>query len=172
MTVKKEDYSVKNVKTFQGMEGEGFNASLYRKNKKVAFVIDEGSGGDFLYEWNDRNKEEVDIHVITRQGEKHTFKGTPEEKKFYELVETFPSETIDLGGKDHEMKVSVDMFVGELIDKYEFQKLTKKNYLFQIGDDIGTDNYQVIKKKPGITKERVEQYIKQKYPKKKYKLLG
>lgn len=43
-------YTVKGIKTFRGMEGQGFNATLYRDGKKVGLVIDEGNGGSFLYE--------------------------------------------------------------------------------------------------------------------------
>ena len=33
------DYSVKNIKSFIGMEGYGFNANLYRGKKKIAFLF-------------------------------------------------------------------------------------------------------------------------------------
>ncbi len=49
--------SVKAVKSFRGMEGYGFNAKLMLDGKEVAFVIDEGNGGCFNYEWKDRNAE-------------------------------------------------------------------------------------------------------------------
>lgn len=42
-------YTVKNVKTFRGKERDGFNTDLYRDDKKVAFVINDGSGGRFAY---------------------------------------------------------------------------------------------------------------------------
>jgi thymidylate synthase len=52
------DYSVKNVKSFQGMEGYGFNANLYRGKKKIASVIDSGDGGQVMVYWDDRKTEE------------------------------------------------------------------------------------------------------------------
>jgi hypothetical protein len=44
-------YSVRNVKTFTGMEGPGFNATLCRDGKPVAMVIDDASGGCFDFQW-------------------------------------------------------------------------------------------------------------------------
>ena len=48
-------YTVKGIKSFQGNEGLGFNATLYRNGKKVAFVIDDANGGCFS--WHFANKE-------------------------------------------------------------------------------------------------------------------
>jgi hypothetical protein len=41
--------TVKGIKTFRGMEGSGFNATLYEDGKSLGMVIDEGCGGSFLY---------------------------------------------------------------------------------------------------------------------------
>lgn len=51
------DYSVKKVRTFEGREGLGYNADLYRGNKKIASVIDDAHGGDLMINWLDRNEE-------------------------------------------------------------------------------------------------------------------
>lgn len=41
--------TVKGIKSFRGMEGLGFNATLYRDGKKLGLVIDEGCGGSMLF---------------------------------------------------------------------------------------------------------------------------
>ena len=46
-------YTVKGVKSFRGMEGYGFNATLYNGSKRIAFVIDEGRGGGLLFRYFD-----------------------------------------------------------------------------------------------------------------------
>lgn len=46
-------YAVKGVKTFRGNEGYGFNATLYKDGKAIAFVIDDANGGCYSYEWKD-----------------------------------------------------------------------------------------------------------------------
>jgi len=41
--------TVKGIKSFRGMEGYGFNATLYRDGKKLGLVIDGGCGGSMLF---------------------------------------------------------------------------------------------------------------------------
>ena len=43
--------TIKKLKLFQGMEGEGFNLDLYLNGKKIAFVMDGGNGGVFNYDF-------------------------------------------------------------------------------------------------------------------------
>lgn len=62
---------VKNVKSFVGMEGHGFNCSLYIDGKKVAFVIDEANGGEFHYQWDgktprERSENEKAVQAVTQ----------------------------------------------------------------------------------------------------------
>jgi len=168
------EYVVKNVKTFIGMEGHGFNASLYRNGKKVAFVIDSAQGGCFDFQWTDWEEPKVDINIISYKGEPHTFQGTPEEKILTELVETLPkakSEVFPDGVKE-----TVDGFVAILIDQFERKKWLKRNlkkcFVFQVGNKIGSEEYLMFKKHPNLTKERVIKLIEKKYPNQKYKLLG
>lgn len=167
-------YTVKNVKTFMGTEGHGFNASLYRDEKKVAFVIDSANGGCYNFQWEDWKLPKVDIHITTSLGKPHTFKGTPEEKILYELIETLPKEKSECFPEG--LKADMDTFVAKLVDNFEFEqkmkRLCRKNYLFQIGEEIGSGEYQTFKKQPNITREWVEAYIKKTYPNQKYKLLG
>jgi hypothetical protein len=49
--------TVKGIKTFQGMEGSGFNATLYEDGVKLGMVIDEGCGGSYLYRLASHEKE-------------------------------------------------------------------------------------------------------------------
>lgn len=51
--LKLEDFGLRDFKTFRGMEGYGFNATLTLKNKPVAFLIDEGNGGELRIDWNE-----------------------------------------------------------------------------------------------------------------------
>jgi hypothetical protein len=43
--------TIKKLKLFQGMEGEGFNLDLCLDGKKIAFVMDGGNGGVFNYDF-------------------------------------------------------------------------------------------------------------------------
>jgi hypothetical protein len=52
------EYTIKNVKSFQGLEGHGFSCTLYRDGKKIGTVTDSAQGGmiDFFI-----TKEEQEI---------------------------------------------------------------------------------------------------------------
>jgi quinol monooxygenase YgiN len=61
-------YTVKNVKSFRGNEGYGFNATLYRGDKRVALVMDDANGGCYSYEWYgdaSARKAEADMFTAT-----------------------------------------------------------------------------------------------------------
>src|SRR5687768_17542817 len=69
-------YEAKGIKTFRGQEGEGYNASLYRDGKKVAFVIDDASGGMLDVEWLDRKEEQLlKDHCVTLPDQVCSFTG-------------------------------------------------------------------------------------------------
>jgi len=50
ITELKTKYSVKDILTFRGHEGIGYNASLYFGDKKIAFIINDASGGQSYIE--------------------------------------------------------------------------------------------------------------------------
>ena len=59
------DYSVKAIKSFQGREGYGFNANLYRGKKKVAFAMDSANGGEIDIDWvGDRKAIESEMKLL------------------------------------------------------------------------------------------------------------
>lgn len=62
---------LKAVKTFIGSDGYGLNANLYYKGKKVAFVLDEGNGGELMVYFADKDKQEKVLAVANRYYEKY-----------------------------------------------------------------------------------------------------
>lgn len=97
------NFEIKKLKSFTGREGYGFNADLYMDGKKVAFVIDEASGG--CYHWNYENREI--------------------EKTFCDYVKTLPnvpSEHFPNG-----LKMDEDSFISELVAKAEAAKKVKRD---------------------------------------------
>ncbi len=50
--LRKEDIMVRNVKTFTGHDGQGFNATLYVRGKRTADVVSLADGGEFEYTWH------------------------------------------------------------------------------------------------------------------------
>lgn len=116
MIENKLDYNVKGIKSFIGMEGSGFNATLYRGKKKVAFVIDSAQGGDYDYQWYDKAEEKI-LRDYCLSLSKHI-------------------------AYDMEMDEHPDSLIAELVDAYEnkkrFTRLCKTSTLFRIkGDEEG-----------------------------------
>lgn len=101
----KQLYSVKGVKTFRGHEGIGYNASLYKGKKKIAFVIDDASGGD-------SHIEEEDIEAVKELELACANVGL--------VPRSYP------GWKDWESKYDIREFIGDLVNDYEDKKRIKK----------------------------------------------
>lgn len=116
-------YTVKNVKFFRGMEGTGFNCTLYRDGKKVALVDDEANGGEYHFHWFDRAEEKIlDAHVKT----------LPPEPVENEMKKCFPKG----------MDITPDIFVSQLVSDFEmdskWKRACKKGLCFRLkGDSKG-----------------------------------
>jgi len=124
MNIEFGDYSVKKVKSFQGREGYGYNADLYWGTKKVASILDEGCGGEAWVYWDDIEEEKVDITRTDYKGEKHTYRGTPEEKILREHIETIPLQESEYS-KDG-FRVDLTCFLSALVGNYEEQRQLKR----------------------------------------------
>lgn len=141
-------WTIKGLKFFRGMEGDGFNATLYKDGKKVVFVIDEGNGGCFNYEDLDPNWG----------------------KTLDELVEavrtTIPDKTDDSGFNERK-SFDRDWLVGDMTSKWEFEQKMRRAVKSKLtfvapGDEDGTfrtlnapyderTKAHVLKKFPGAT---------------------
>jgi len=149
MSVKPEqfgDYSVKNVKSFQGREGYGFNCTLYRNGKKVGSCIDDASGGEmYPISW-ERN---VDAEA--------------EQKLLDEHITTIPKVKTD---RDIELTVNEGWFVTDLVTYFELQrdvrkmaKQCKTKTLFRTPEQ-NRGSYSII---PSPCDDRMREHIRKKY---------
>jgi hypothetical protein len=169
-------YEIKGVKTFRGMEGEGFNATLYREGKKVCFIIDEANGGCYNYCWFDYHIDSrVEVKGVHYLGEKYSYEGSPEEAKFHEFLMDLPWEKSEVSEKPY--PIDKDTFIARLIDGYErvkeFKKICNKGLCVQVGEDIGTDKYvsfpiQYAK----VSKAWVDEQLRKRYPNQKILILN
>ena len=132
-------YSVKKVKTFRGMEGHGYNADLYRDGKKIAFVMEEGCGGEPTFEWEDHSKPQVDINIIGHNDQPITYQGTPEEKLFVELAN---SQSYTFFG--HTGRKNGAILMDDILENFKLKKTCKTKTAFRLTTD-GEDSYHVIK---------------------------
>ena len=67
-------YSVRNVKTFTGMEGPGFNATLCRDGRPVASVLDEAQGASLRFDWKS-DAEETALRTLCSKVPPQDFEG-------------------------------------------------------------------------------------------------
>ena len=58
-------YTVKNIKSFQGREGYGFECSFYKDGKRIGTVTDTADGGMIDFYLDKGEKEILDTHCLT-----------------------------------------------------------------------------------------------------------
>lgn len=139
------DYSVRNVRTFNGMEGPGFNATLLRDGKPVAELIDDGCGGCVLFRWKDR----------------------AEEKLLNDHIKTLPPYEFPMVAKGEKFHVTADLFVGRLIDFWKFEKGMRRRCDSAIVFRLTTDDKGTARRwlpgRSGMTYSAAITYLKEKY---------
>jgi hypothetical protein len=158
------DYSVKNVKNFMGMDTYGFNCTLYRGKKKIAFCIDDGNGGEVNIDFGNPPKDLDD-----KAGwEKYRAERDYESKLLKDHLATLPKVQSKFGDKSMELTVDQGWFVTELVNQFEKAKEVRKvqrqcqdKTLFRTPDQ-GQGQYYILKTAWG---ERVKDHIHQKYGK-------
>lgn len=121
------NYTVRKVKSFRGMEGFGMNAELLKDGKPVAFVIDEGNGGEMNFEWYDHKAPRVEVNGIGFGGETIKFKGTPEEADLYAFCATIPPTPSEYEWNKGNMNYTTpDIYIEGLVAAVEEQQRLKK----------------------------------------------
>jgi hypothetical protein len=152
-------YSLKGVKTFRGMDGQGLNATLMRGDKKVAFILDEGCGGEMRFDFVDRlhgNSSEEDLWDAFIAAEKLKTDDT-------KLDEYGHTERFYFDGATW-----VNKKVDDLLNEKRFRKMCKTKTLFQVGDEIGSGQFMALKGVDLATR----QYIEKKYKGQKIRILN
>lgn len=122
-------YTIRNVKTFMGHEGPGYNIVLLRDGQKVAEVIHEGNGGEPYIYWQDIEAEQVKANVTNNKGEPLSFFSTPEGKIFYEFLETLPRQKATEEMKEYfpdGLKMDEDLYMWQLLEEHEQAKEVKR----------------------------------------------
>jgi len=94
-------YRVKGLKSFEGLDGIAWSATIHRDNVKIGRATDEGNGSGTHFEWNSA-KEKQALEAYVDKLPETEFNGEP-------------------------WKISVEGFVGGLADEYEAnQKFRRK----------------------------------------------
>ena len=147
-------YSVKNVKSFMGREGYGFECSLYRDGKKIGTVTDTANGGmtDFYLD-SKEEEDRLDAYCATLPARVSEI---PAEPPMRNQPYTGKMETITI-------EMSRDIFIAGLVDEYETNKKLKRycktQTLYRLHSDKD-DSHWVI----GIKyTEKVKQQLQDKH---------
>jgi hypothetical protein len=138
-------YEVRNIKNFMGTDYPGYNATLYRDDKKVAVVINDGGGGEDRFHWCDVMEPRVEVMAVGPVGYSRPVRCTPEEAL---LLIHIRNKTLDMKDGSEPVPMSCGMFVASLIDAYENAKRIKRacrnKTLFRLTGDA-TEAWRVIK---------------------------
>ena len=129
-------YSLRKVKTFEGRDGHGLNAELLRDGKPVAFILDEGCGGEMRFRWNDQlhgESKESDLWDAFIAGEKAKLDDTKKDE--YGITEAGYMEGA----------AWVNRKVDDLENDKRFRRMCKTKIVFQIGAKIGGPDFQTVK---------------------------
>ena len=140
--------TIKKLKLFQGMEGEGFNLDLYLDGYKIASVIDSAHGGSFEYD----------------------FVCEAAAKQLADIVNAMPPMPIlDQSWRDIYpdglIPVNIDMAVDELINDHQHQKkLTKmrKTHILFTTPECAEKDFVSVKQNGDI--EQYKKLILKKHP--------
>jgi hypothetical protein len=149
--------SVKGVKGFIGMEGRGFNATLYLNGKKVAFVIDSAQGGNIDYQWEGKTRDERDAN----------------ESLVKKFIDSLPSTALDADAPewkksmypDGMVKPDLDVVVCKLVDDVEnearLKRLKKTNVVF-VTPNLSAGQMMTMKHNGNV--EQAMEYLKKQHP--------
>lgn len=150
-------YTLRKVKTFRGMDGQGLNAELLRDGKPVAFILDEGRGGEMRFDFN---------------GQMH---GESAEEKLWDAFISEEKAKCDDVKKDEFGLTERGYFDGAswvngavdaMLNDKRFRRLCKTNIVFQVGAKIGSGDFQSVK---GLD---LRGHIEQKYAGQKLRILN
>lgn len=152
-------YWLKGVKTFRGRDGSGLNAVLMHDTKAVANVLDEGCGGMVDFDWLDQQHGKSAEEAAFKGFIKETVPPDPEDKE-----STLSPATLEQFAMEQWVNAEVD----RMSNDKRFRKACKTKTLFQAGDEIGGDDFLVLR---GVGSE-VRTYIEKKYAGQKIRVLN
>jgi hypothetical protein len=152
-------YSLRKIKTFRGMDGEGLNAELLRDGKPVAFILDEGCGGEMSFQFFDQ------MHGKTAEGDLWDAFIAAEKSKLDDVKKDEYGITA-AGYMDG--AAWVDTKVDDLLTEKKFRRLCKTKTLFQVGAEIGGDEFRTMKGTGPV----LHAFIEKKYAGQKFRILN
>jgi len=154
-------YTIKAIKVFNGAEGNGFNANLYKGGKKIAELIDDAWGGELQVHWMDSDKEMVkELRLVAYNGVKE-LPMTPDEAILAQYL-------LDTVGCDPDVHsdADIEIWLTNLVQYTDIKQqslrdLKKKAMIFD------PETYKVLEFKNPYDekfKKSLDKFIATKYP--------
>ena len=113
------EYSVKGVKTFRGMEGTGWECSLYKDGKKIGTVLDDAHGGPLMFYIPQNEHKILDDHCKT----------LPKQPWGFE------AEGLDPEGCSVDADIFIGNIVADFIENRDFKRRCKTHTIFTLKDE-------------------------------------
>ncbi len=102
-------FTVKNVKTFRGNEGTGFDATLYVDGKRVGYVVDSAYGGSYEFHITPEAKKALDEYAASLP-----------------VVETDMADQTAAGGK-FKYQPDAEHVIDDLVNRYAAERDLKRS---------------------------------------------
>jgi hypothetical protein len=113
--------TLKGIKSFNGMEGKGFSATLYIDGRKAGEVFDDARGGEFCYQILREDHAALLKHAATIPDETN-------EERVARGLEPLPPHSPDVPELSPETKArcNLDSLIARLVDEAEEAKTVKR----------------------------------------------
>jgi hypothetical protein len=111
-------FALKGVKTFRGMEGEGFNAKILKDGQLLCLAMNAGNGGQSRYEWHsDAARKSLEDLVEEKRAE-------------------IPADQVTEGFNDRKL-FNMDILIEEMLcaflEEKSLLRVLKKKTIFETG---------------------------------------
>lgn len=146
-------YTIKNLKTLQGREGQAFTCSIYRDGKKVGLAHDDGNGGMTHVDWVDAKGAWVsrEYHVA----QEAAFAAWTREHAAGWITEY-------LNGNDgHDAELGISMLVDDYQQTADLKRHSRTKVLFRLPED-GDESYRYVAHKGRVPEATA--WVRSKYP--------
>lgn len=141
-------YTIASVRTFRGMETEGFNAALFRDGRKLATLINEGNGGLTKFEWVERGR----LALINGRP------ATIEEARLHEYASGLPEVPAGPGDDGAALRMDSGLFVELLVERTEeekrFRKMLKARVVLLEGRKLFSMNVMPIERNLAVARQK------------------
>lgn len=153
MTANQNTFAILKYRKVRGHDGQGFEATLGMNGKKVAYIFDDGWGGEFQYDWTDKAAEAIwTAAVVARLKPGETYVIGESDVMLDELIDAFE----DARWIARELKKGMVVFQNPNPNWFAS---TERKFCMERKNELRTV-------KPGVpfNRERVLDFIMKKYP--------